>query len=565
MTGQVTSDKHVFISHAIEDIDFAQRLAGDLKRLGAQVWIAPHSILPGESWLEAIERGLGESSHVVIVLTPAALEASGVKMERDIAITLALQNQIKVISLLLKSCEVPLVLSRYQMILAFQEDYETGLNQLAGHLGLQVAPPKAEVIERPQQPPGRQVSSLPLVALAVLLGLVIGAVVIGVFLSGSISAGEEPVPVVVDTPPLTPSPSASATPTETNSPPSPSPTPVIVVVTATPLPATDTPTPAPPTDTPTPVPPAPTPTPVPATPTPQPPPPTPALGIGSTLVREKDGMEMVYVTGGTFQMGSTDAEVEAAFVQCEQERGSGACQRKWFEGESPRHSVTLDPLWIDRTEVTNAQFERFVQATGYRTNAEEKGTGWAYTAGGWGEVAGADWRHPSGPETSILDRPHHPVVQVSWNDASSYCQWAGGRLPTEAEWEYAARGPDGYIYPWGNNPPNDTLLNYDAYDKNVGGTTQVGSYPGGQSWVGALDMAGNVWEWVSDWYAADYYAVSPAENPTGPDTGERKARRGGSLCDGACDLRSAFRFRNYPDNRYSDFGFRCVVASTSSP
>jgi len=143
--------QQVFISYAIEDADFAQRLADDLKRLGARVWIAPESILPGESWIDAIERGLGESSHVVMVLTPAALEASGVKMERDMAITLALQDQIAVISLRVKPCKVPLVLSRYQMIVAFQEDYEAGLNQLAGHLGLQVAPPEAEGIEKADQ------------------------------------------------------------------------------------------------------------------------------------------------------------------------------------------------------------------------------------------------------------------------------------------------------------------------------------------------------------------------------------------------------------------------------
>jgi formylglycine-generating enzyme required for sulfatase activity len=133
--------KQVFISCATEDTDFAHRLADDLKRLRARVWIAPDSILAGESWLDAIERGLSESSHVVMVLTPAALEASGVKMERDMAITLALQDRIKVLSLRVKPCEVPLVLSRYQMILAFEEDYEAGLNQLARVLSLSVAQP----------------------------------------------------------------------------------------------------------------------------------------------------------------------------------------------------------------------------------------------------------------------------------------------------------------------------------------------------------------------------------------------------------------------------------------
>jgi formylglycine-generating enzyme required for sulfatase activity len=152
---QASSVNQVFISHAEEDADFAHRLAEDLKRLGVQVWIAPESILPGESWVDAIERGLSESSHVVIVLTPAALQAPGVKMERDIAITLALQDRIKVISLRVKPCEVPLVLSRYQMILAFQEDYEAGFRQLARVLGLSVTPAESAL------PPRRAPQSVP--------------------------------------------------------------------------------------------------------------------------------------------------------------------------------------------------------------------------------------------------------------------------------------------------------------------------------------------------------------------------------------------------------------------
>jgi hypothetical protein len=132
--------------------------------------------------------------------------------------------------------------------------------------------------------------------------------------------------------------------------------------------------------------------------------------LGDIWTRPADGMEMVYVPGGTFEMGSTEG----------------------IDDEQPVHAVTLGSFWIDKTEVTNDQFERFVQAADYRTDAEKEGTGEVYSDGSWSEVDGADWQHPSGPETSISGRMDQPVVQVSWTDATTYCQWAGGRLPTEA-------------------------------------------------------------------------------------------------------------------------------------
>ena len=164
-----------------------------------------------------------------------------------------------------------------------------------------------------------------------------------------------------------------------------------------------------------------TPTPIPIV-TPVPPPTTePTLGVGSTRIRNTDGMTMVYVPAGTFKMGSETGNAD----------------------EQPAHTVALDAFWIDRTQVTNTAFKRFVAATGYRTDGENGGTGWAFvpSKNDWTETLGADWQHPRGPGSNLNGRDDYPVTQVSWKDASAYCQWAGGQLPTEAQWEYAARGP----------------------------------------------------------------------------------------------------------------------------
>jgi formylglycine-generating enzyme required for sulfatase activity len=254
-------------------------------------------------------------------------------------------------------------------------------------------------------------------------------------------------------------------------------------------------------------------------------------------IRPTDDMEMVYVPGGTFEMGSTDTEIETAFDQCEQHLRIGQCERSWFEDESPLHSVTLDSFWIDRVEVTNEQYARCV-ADGICSPPSE---------------LGSRTRDSYYGDTQFDD---YPVLYLSWPDADTYCQWAGGRLPTEAEWEYAARGPDSVTFPWGNDPPDDSLL---SYNENVGDATEVGAYPGGVSWVGAMDMAGNVWEWVTDWYDSGYYASSPSHNPKGPETGDRKVLRGGSYHDDEQSVRAADRLNYPPAIRSVLVGFRCVV------
>jgi len=273
-------------------------------------------------------------------------------------------------------------------------------------------------------------------------------------------------------------------------------------------------------------------------------------------------MAMVYVPEGNFTMGSTDSQVS----QLESQYGCDGC----FDDEKPQHTVYLDAFWIDKTEVTNAMFQAFVSASGYTTDAEKGGVAWVFdpNSGSWSEVSGANWLHPRGPSSSLNDLQNHPVVQVSWNDAAAYCDWVGARLPSEAEWEKAARGTDGRTYPWGNqNPAGDRLnfadanLNVDWADKTINEgyqfTAPVGHYPRGASPYGALDMAGNVWEWVADWYAENYYADSLSSNPPGPASGDSRVLRGGSWVNLGYVVRSAYRGRGVPDYRHGNIGFRC--------
>jgi formylglycine-generating enzyme required for sulfatase activity len=266
---------------------------------------------------------------------------------------------------------------------------------------------------------------------------------------------------------------------------------------------TETPTMAP-SDTPTP-----TATVVTSTPAPtERPTRVPTLTLPDTWVRPTDEMVMVYVQGGKFEMGSAEGN----------------------DDERPVHTVALDAFWIDRTEVTNAQYALCV------------GDGICDEAS---FVNDAD-----------LNGDDYPVVGVSWYDADTYCEWVDARLPTEAEWEYAARGPEGHIYPWGDEDPTCDLA---QYGECSGRTVPVGSLPDGASWCGALDLAGNVWEWVADWYGD--YPSGVLTNPTGPSSGEWRVLRGGSWYNDPEDVRGAFRVRYLPGTRLGSLGFRCARGS----
>ncbi len=227
-----------------------------------------------------------------------------------------------------------------------------------------------------------------------------------------------------------------------------------------------------------------------------------------------------------------------------------------YDNEKPLHDVYLEGYWMGKTEVTVGQFRAFLKAKKHETEAEKSG--------------GANtWEN-----TGFKQGDNHPVVYVSWNDAVEYCRWLSEKtgldfkLPTEAQWEKAARGTNSFKYPWGNHDPfykGKWYANYAAHDSwdkrgedSSEYTAPVGSYPGGASPYGLLDMAGNVWEWCSDWYKSDYYKDkdSPKKNPTGPNSGTYRVVRGGGWGDFARGLRCAFRGYGMPSIRYYNVGFR---------
>lgn len=318
----------------------------------------------------------------------------------------------------------------------------------------------------------------------------------------------------------------------------------------------------------------------------------------------EDTAGMIRMDGGRFKMGSDQGH----------------------DDEKPVHEVRLDPFLIDKHEVTNRQFAAFVEDTGFVTRAERDGYAWGFLEGDsdFRKIEGANWRHPDGPDSSYEDRLDHPVVNVTWHDAAAYAQWAGKRLPTEAQWEYAARsGGGGHVtadpsrqsgpaprhhaedehthagHAHGDEPHQrdgdaaeaphpsadghgghphpdaqagsslDRLIHANVWHgafprtrKRIDGsftTTPVGAFAANEA--GVHDMIGNVWEWTADWYAGDYYAHSPTENPSGPKRGDKRVARGGSwFCspEYCAAYNSHYRGASPPEQAFNNVGFRCV-------
>lgn len=323
---------------------------------------------------------------------------------------------------------------------------------------------------------------------------------------------------------------------------------------------------------------------------------------------------MVWIPGGTFVMGDNEGAPH--------KDPEYADQIPEHRDAMHEHEVALDGFWMDTTEVTNREFLEFVEATGYVTQAEKaldrdelagqvpdvsripdemlapgsicfnsdfdpenlkglnrKNPAWVYRGGIWEVQHGADWRHPEGPDSSLEGRMDHPVVHVTWHDAMAYCKWAGKTLPTEAQWEYAARGGlAGKNYPWGDQFKPDGRWRHNIwqgefpYENTVEDghrrTAPVASYP--PNGYGLYDMTGNVWEWCRDWYLPDYYVDSRLRNPKGPEKGydpaepnvPKRVQRGGSfMCsDTYCIGYSvAARMRGDPNSGAFHTGFRCVL------
>ena len=268
-------------------------------------------------------------------------------------------------------------------------------------------------------------------------------------------------------------------------------------------------------------------------------PPPDLTSPGQTRIDEK-GVEQVWVPAGSFSMGTDEATIHE--LEALQPPGFVLSE---FPLEQPQHEVRITQgFWIDKYEVTNAAFQAFVNDGGYQNQAYWSEAGWK-----WLDTQYVDQL----PRYCLGNLPNNPVACITWYEAEAYANWRGGRLPTEAEWEFAARGPQSLIYPWGNE--------FDGSRCNVIDSTSlmaVGSFPTGASWVGAYDMAGNVMEWVQDWLGN--YSAGTAENPTGPATGKVKVEKGGWWGGTLFVARSAYRhFEDPPEYGDVHIGFRIAT------
>ena len=473
--------RQIFLSHASHDGEFAQQLASDLRRHGWVVWMAPDSIRPGEHWVAAINRGLAESGVFLLLQTPAAVESDWVQHETNVAIGLHNRRVMRFISLEVQPAEVPPLWDAFHWI-SFRLSYATGLKELLHELETPavkarvVRPAVAQVAQLPQRlPPVEEIENHsdefehfhssreePDGDLETASRSVSVNEFLNFWLGMKLSVFVLVCVLIFGGSLIAQWIRSNGEDIDSHRPP-------------------------------------------------------PNAQRGDEWVRPKDGMVMVFVPAGTFMMGSTAQEIDDAFALCVQIRGSSNCSRSFYEDEEYRE-VTLEGFWIDKYEVSNAQYQRCVD----------------------------DGACPpsSLANDSTYNGVNYPVVGVSWHNAVAYAAWVGAELPTEEQWEYAARGKDRLIYPWGNefdgtwlNCDFSTSCPKDGYQY----TAPVKSYVERPSWVGALNMVGNVWEWTRSPYNSITFVL-----------------RGGSWGSSQNDVRASYRISHYPDFRHNDFGFRLV-------
>tara|TARA_Y100001960_G_C14697857_1_gene839961 strand:- start:491 stop:1390 length:900 start_codon:yes stop_codon:yes gene_type:complete len=255
-----------------------------------------------------------------------------------------------------------------------------------------------------------------------------------------------------------------------------------------------------------------------------------------------DDSFLVFIPSGTFEIGSIKGDRD----------------------EKPKRQIYVNSFWIDQHELTVSRFARFVIQTRHKTTAEKNGWSWVWDStlkkgrGWWRKEKGISWKNPKGISSDWKKIPDQPVSQVSWFDANAYCKWAGRELPTEAQWEKAARGNDGRTFPWGNQL-DSKKANLKGKKDGFSGVSPVGSFPKGASVFGVLDMSGNVWEWVADWYDSTHYKRIKLTNPLGPKKGKKKVIRGASWGSKLLWSRVSNRYSRNRDYRNNKIGFRCVL------
>jgi formylglycine-generating enzyme required for sulfatase activity len=453
---------YTFISYTHEDTQFALKLARWLQKQGISIWLDQWHQDQDEGWDRSVANALKGCQHVLLVLSPDAVNSWVVREQ----VMLALREGKQIVVVLHEPCQLPGPLQDLTVIDFTTRKYKQALTQLLSHY------PKSRVHPRAWSIPKVDWRGLarpwlarlmPLLwpgwlgPLIVLLLILFGA---GFYWSPArrAPARVKPTVEILD----------------------------VIRPTATPLPL-----------------------------------PTPI----QAKVRERDGQIMVVVPAGEFIMGSTETDPLAS------------------EDEKPQQLVYLDTFWIDKTEITNQQYQLCV-------------------------TAGACT--PAHPQPTAFREDPLPAVGVDWEQAATYCRWVEGRLPTEAEWEKAARGEDGRRYPWGDDFDRDRLNYCDVScaadwrdfkaDDGYSYTAPVGSYPTGASVYGVLDMSGNVWEWTADWYDPEAYTNLTYHNPTGPPSGLQRVIRGGSWYYQGRSLRVVNRHKDVPTSSYDNIGFRCVVS-----